>query len=43
MQDSLTAFAALAILLSAAVFSAVLIRVLGPWLGRYAVAKPNVR
>jgi UDP-N-acetylmuramyl pentapeptide phosphotransferase/UDP-N-acetylglucosamine-1-phosphate transferase len=28
---------------SAAVFSAVLIRVLGPWLGRYAVAKPNAR
>ena len=43
MQDSLTAFAALAILLAAAVFSAALIVALGPWLARYAVAKPNVR
>jgi UDP-N-acetylmuramyl pentapeptide phosphotransferase/UDP-N-acetylglucosamine-1-phosphate transferase len=43
MQDSLTAFAALAILLAAAVFSAVLIVALGPWLARYAVAKPNAR
>src|SRR5215831_9189191 len=43
MQDSLTVFAALAILLAAAVFSAVLIVALGPWLTRYAVAKPNPR
>src|SRR5215831_9861799 len=43
MQDSLTVFAALAILLAAAVFSAVLIVALGPWLTRYAVAKPNAR
>ena len=43
MQDSLTAFAALAILLTAAVFSALLIVALGPWLARYAVAKPNPR
>src|SRR5262245_21493820 len=43
MQDSLTAFAALAILLAAAVFSAALIVVLGPWLARYALAKPNAR
>lgn len=43
MQDSLTAFAALAILLAAAVFSAALIVALGPWLARYAVAKPNAR
>jgi UDP-N-acetylmuramyl pentapeptide phosphotransferase/UDP-N-acetylglucosamine-1-phosphate transferase len=43
MQDSLTAFAALAILLAAAVFSAGLIIALGPWLARYAVAKPNAR
>ncbi len=43
MQDSLTAFAALAILLAAAVLSAVLIVALGPWLARYAVAKPNAR
>lgn len=43
MQDSLTAFAALAILLAAAVFSAGLIVALGPWLARYAVAKPNAR
>jgi UDP-N-acetylmuramyl pentapeptide phosphotransferase/UDP-N-acetylglucosamine-1-phosphate transferase len=43
MQDSLTAFAALAILLAAAVFSSGLIIALGPWLARYAVAKPNAR
>lgn len=43
MQDSLTAFAALAILLAAAVFSAVLIVALGPWLAHYAMAKPNAR
>jgi UDP-N-acetylmuramyl pentapeptide phosphotransferase/UDP-N-acetylglucosamine-1-phosphate transferase len=43
MQDSLTAFAALAILLAAAVLSAALIVALGPWLAHYAVAKPNVR
>jgi UDP-N-acetylmuramyl pentapeptide phosphotransferase/UDP-N-acetylglucosamine-1-phosphate transferase len=43
MQDSLTAFAALAILPTAAVLSAVLIIALGPWLAHYAVAKPNAR
>lgn len=43
MQDSLTAFAALAILLAAAVFSAALIVALGPWLAHYAMAKPNAR
>ena len=43
MQDSLTAFVALAILPAAAVLSALLIVVLGPWLARYAVAKPNAR
>lgn len=43
MQDSLTAFAALGILPAAAVLSAVLIIVLGPWLADYAVAKPNAR
>jgi UDP-N-acetylmuramyl pentapeptide phosphotransferase/UDP-N-acetylglucosamine-1-phosphate transferase len=43
MQDSLTAFAVLAILAAAAVLSAVLIIALGPWLARYAVAKPNAR
>ncbi len=43
MQDSVTAFAALAILLTAAVFSAVLIVALGPWLAHYAMAKPNAR
>jgi UDP-N-acetylmuramyl pentapeptide phosphotransferase/UDP-N-acetylglucosamine-1-phosphate transferase len=43
MQDSLTAFAALPILLAAAVLSAALIVALGPWLARYAVAKPNAR
>jgi UDP-N-acetylmuramyl pentapeptide phosphotransferase/UDP-N-acetylglucosamine-1-phosphate transferase len=43
MRDSLTVFAALAILLAAAVFSAMLIVALGPWLARYAMAKPNAR
>ena len=43
MQDSLTAFAALAIVPAAAVFSATLIVALGPWLARYAMAKPNAR
>ncbi len=43
MQDSVTAFAALTILLAAALFSVLLIIALGPWLARYAVAKPNVR
>src|SRR5262249_36238593 len=43
MQDSLTAFAALTILLAAAVLSAVLIIALGPWLARYALAEPNAR
>ncbi len=43
MQHSLTAFAALAILVAAAVLSASLIVALGPWLARYAVAKPNRR
>ncbi len=43
MQDSVTAFAALAIMPAAAVLSAVLIVALGPWLARYAVAKPNAR
>jgi UDP-N-acetylmuramyl pentapeptide phosphotransferase/UDP-N-acetylglucosamine-1-phosphate transferase len=43
MQDSLKAFAALAILPTAAVLSAVLIIALGPWLAHYAVAKPNAR
>jgi UDP-N-acetylmuramyl pentapeptide phosphotransferase/UDP-N-acetylglucosamine-1-phosphate transferase len=43
MQDSLTAFAALAILLAAAAFSAALIVALGPWLSRYAMARPNAR
>jgi UDP-N-acetylmuramyl pentapeptide phosphotransferase/UDP-N-acetylglucosamine-1-phosphate transferase len=43
MQDSPTAFAALAILLAAVVLSAGLIVALGPWLARYAVAKPNPR
>jgi UDP-N-acetylmuramyl pentapeptide phosphotransferase/UDP-N-acetylglucosamine-1-phosphate transferase len=43
MQDSLTALAALAILISAAVLSASLILALSPWLVRYAVAKPNAR
>jgi hypothetical protein len=43
MQDNLTSFAALAILPAAALLSAVLIIALGPWLARYAVAKPNAR
>ena len=43
MQNSLTAFAALAIVLAAAVLSAGLIVTLGPWLASYAVAKPNPR
>ncbi len=43
MQDSLTAFVALAIVAAAAVLSALLIVALGPWLARYAVAKPNAR
>ena len=43
MQDSLTAFVALAIVLAAAVFSAALIVALGPWLAHYAEAKPNAR
>jgi UDP-N-acetylmuramyl pentapeptide phosphotransferase/UDP-N-acetylglucosamine-1-phosphate transferase len=43
MQDSLTAHAALAILLTAAVLSAALIIALAPWLTHYAMAKPNAR
>jgi UDP-N-acetylmuramyl pentapeptide phosphotransferase/UDP-N-acetylglucosamine-1-phosphate transferase len=43
MQDSFAALAALAIVLAAAVLSASLIVALGPWLARYAVAKPNAR
>jgi UDP-N-acetylmuramyl pentapeptide phosphotransferase/UDP-N-acetylglucosamine-1-phosphate transferase len=43
MQDSLTAFVTLAIVPAAAVLSALLIVALGPWLARYAVAKPNAR
>ena len=43
MQDSLTASAALAIVLAAAVLSAALIVALRPWLARYAVAMPNAR
>jgi UDP-N-acetylmuramyl pentapeptide phosphotransferase/UDP-N-acetylglucosamine-1-phosphate transferase len=43
MQDSLTAFVALAIVAAATVLSASLIIGLGPWLARYAVAKPNAR
>ena len=43
MQDSLTAFAAIATLLAAALLSALLIIALGPWLARYAMAEPNVR
>jgi UDP-N-acetylmuramyl pentapeptide phosphotransferase/UDP-N-acetylglucosamine-1-phosphate transferase len=43
MQDSLTALAACTIVLAAAVLSAALIIALGPWLARYAVAKPNPR
>src|SRR5690242_12650554 len=43
MQDSLAAYAALAIVLAAAMLSAGLIVTLGPWLANYAVAKPNPR
>jgi UDP-N-acetylmuramyl pentapeptide phosphotransferase/UDP-N-acetylglucosamine-1-phosphate transferase len=43
MHDSHTAFAAMAILLAAALLSALLIIALAPWLARYAVAKPNAR
>jgi UDP-N-acetylmuramyl pentapeptide phosphotransferase/UDP-N-acetylglucosamine-1-phosphate transferase len=44
MQDSLTALAALAILLAAVILSAGLIIALAPWLARcYAMAKPNAR
>jgi UDP-N-acetylmuramyl pentapeptide phosphotransferase/UDP-N-acetylglucosamine-1-phosphate transferase len=43
MHDSLTVFGVLTILAVAAVLSAVLIIVLGPWLARYAVAEPNAR
>jgi UDP-N-acetylmuramyl pentapeptide phosphotransferase/UDP-N-acetylglucosamine-1-phosphate transferase len=43
MQDSLTALAACAMVLAAAVLSAALIVILGPGLARYAVAKPNPR
>jgi UDP-N-acetylmuramyl pentapeptide phosphotransferase/UDP-N-acetylglucosamine-1-phosphate transferase len=43
MQDSLTAFAALAILLAGGVLSAALIVGLRPWLAGYAMAKPNAR
>jgi UDP-N-acetylmuramyl pentapeptide phosphotransferase/UDP-N-acetylglucosamine-1-phosphate transferase len=43
MQDSLTAFAALAILVAAGAFCALLIIELRPWLSRYAMARPNAR
>jgi UDP-N-acetylmuramyl pentapeptide phosphotransferase/UDP-N-acetylglucosamine-1-phosphate transferase len=43
MHDIRTVFAVLTILAAAAVLSAVLIIVLGPWLARYAVAEPNAR
>jgi UDP-N-acetylmuramyl pentapeptide phosphotransferase/UDP-N-acetylglucosamine-1-phosphate transferase len=43
MQNSLTAFVALAIVSAAVVLSAGLIVALGPWLARYALAKPNPR
>lgn len=43
MQDGLTGFVALAIVAAAAVLSALLIVALGPWLARYAMAKPNAR
>jgi len=43
MQNSLSVFGALAILLAAALFCAMSIVALGPWLARYAVAKPNAR
>ncbi len=43
MQDSLSAFAALAILPAAAILSAGLVVALRPWLAHYAMAKPNAR
>jgi len=43
MQNSLSAFAGLAIVLAAAAFSVALIVALGPWLTHYAVARPNSR
>jgi UDP-N-acetylmuramyl pentapeptide phosphotransferase/UDP-N-acetylglucosamine-1-phosphate transferase len=43
MQLSIGVLAALGILTAAAVLSASLIVALGPWLARYAVAKPNAR
>jgi UDP-N-acetylmuramyl pentapeptide phosphotransferase/UDP-N-acetylglucosamine-1-phosphate transferase len=43
MHDSHTAFAALAILLAAALLSTLLIIALAPWLARYAMAEPNAR
>jgi UDP-N-acetylmuramyl pentapeptide phosphotransferase/UDP-N-acetylglucosamine-1-phosphate transferase len=43
MQESLTAFVALAIVAAAAILGALLIVGLGPWLARYAVANPNAR
>ncbi len=43
MHDSHTAFAAMAILLAAALLSALLIIALAPWLARYAMAEPNAR
>jgi UDP-N-acetylmuramyl pentapeptide phosphotransferase/UDP-N-acetylglucosamine-1-phosphate transferase len=43
MQDSLTALAACAMVLAAAVLSAALIVILGPGLAHYSVAKPNSR
>jgi UDP-N-acetylmuramyl pentapeptide phosphotransferase/UDP-N-acetylglucosamine-1-phosphate transferase len=43
MQDSLTTFVTLAIVLVATVLSALLIVAFGPWLARYAVAEPNAR
>src|SRR5262249_6194847 len=43
MNDSQTAFAAMAILLAAALLCALLIIALAPWLARYALAEPNAR
>jgi len=43
MNNSQTAFAAMAILLAAALLCALLIIALGPWLARYALAEPNAR
>src|SRR5436189_1572690 len=43
MHDSHTTFTATAILLSAAILSALLIIGLAPWLARYALARPNAR